>query len=115
MQITVTARFVWLEMSLQDDPSLSLNEINYIYVIDCVYLIFLVRAICGRPRPEICPLPGRLRWTLLPKERYGNWLCFGQPQTMLRKRRLITRQTVIPVWKWSIYWDWQTGFGIHRD
>jgi len=28
----------------------------------------------GRPQPEICFLPGRLRWTLLPKERYGNSL-----------------------------------------
>jgi len=33
-----------------------------------------VTAIGGRPKPELCFLPGRLRWTLLPKERYGNSL-----------------------------------------
>ena len=34
----------------------------------------LVTAIGGRPKPELCFLPGRLRWTVLPKERYGNSL-----------------------------------------
>jgi len=33
-----------------------------------------VTAVSGRPKPEICLLPGRFRWTLLPKERYGNSL-----------------------------------------
>jgi len=33
-----------------------------------------VTAIGGRPKPELCFFPGRLRWTLLPKERYGNSL-----------------------------------------
>jgi len=33
---------------------------------------FLVTAVSGRPKLEMCPLPGRLRWRLLPKERYGN-------------------------------------------
>ena len=37
------------------------------------FLIF-VTAIGGRLKPEVCFLPGRLRWTLLPKERYGNSL-----------------------------------------
>jgi len=39
-----------------------------------VFLLILVTAIGGRPKPELCSLPGRLRWTLLPKEHYGNSL-----------------------------------------
>ena len=35
---------------------------------------FLVTAVSGRPKPEICPLPGRFGWTLLPKECYGSSL-----------------------------------------
>ena len=31
-------------------------------------------ALGGRPKPELCFLPGRLRWTLLLKKRYGNSL-----------------------------------------
>ena len=34
-------------------------------------------AIGGRPKPEICFLPVRLRWTLFPKERYGHSLSLG--------------------------------------
>jgi len=37
-------------------------------------MLILVTAIGGRPKPELCFLPGRLRWTLLPKEHYGNSL-----------------------------------------
>jgi len=33
-----------------------------------------VTAIGGRSKPELCFLPGRLRWTLLPMERCGNSL-----------------------------------------
>jgi len=29
-------------------------------------------AIGGRPKHEVCFLPGRLRWTLFPVDRYGN-------------------------------------------
>jgi len=36
--------------------------------------ISLLMALCGRPTPNLCFLSGRLRWTLLPKERYGNSL-----------------------------------------
>ena len=45
---------------------------------------FCVTAIGGRPKPEIRFLPGQLRWTLLPKERYGDSLSCGwntQPST----------------------------------
>jgi len=38
------------------------------------FLLILATAIGGRPKLELCFLPGRLRWTLLPKERYGNSL-----------------------------------------
>ena len=31
------------------------------------FIQFLVMAVSGRPKPEICPLPGRLKWALLPK------------------------------------------------
>ena len=37
------------------------------------FLLILVTA-NGRPKPELCFLPGRLRWTLLPKEHYSNSL-----------------------------------------
>jgi len=37
-------------------------------------LIIFVTAISGKPAPEICFLPGQLKWTLLPKERYGDSL-----------------------------------------
>jgi len=33
-----------------------------------------VTEIGGRRMPELCFLPGRLRWTILPKERYGESL-----------------------------------------
>jgi len=33
---------------------------------------FWVTAIGGLPKPEICFLPRRLGWTLLPKERHGD-------------------------------------------
>jgi len=31
-------------------------------------------AVGCRPKRELCFLPGQLRWTFLPKERYGNLL-----------------------------------------
>jgi len=43
-------------------------------MLQCFSLFDLVTAIGGRPKPEICFLPGRLGWTLLPKERYGDSL-----------------------------------------
>jgi len=39
-----------------------------------------VTTIGGRPKPEMCFLPGR-RWTLLPNERYGNSLSGSGPNT----------------------------------
>jgi len=33
-----------------------------------------VTAVGGWPKPEFCFMPRQLRWTLLPKERYGNSL-----------------------------------------
>ena len=36
--------------------------------------VTLVTALGGKPKPEICTSPRRLRWTLLPKERYGDSL-----------------------------------------
>jgi len=38
------------------------------------FLLILMTASGGRPKPELCFLPGWLRWTLLPKEHYGNSL-----------------------------------------
>ena len=40
----------------------------------CAAVFLLMTAIGGRPKPELCFLLGRLRWTLLPKESYGNSL-----------------------------------------
>jgi len=37
-------------------------------------VLILATAVGGRPKPELCFLPGRLRLTLLPKEGYGNSL-----------------------------------------
>jgi len=37
-------------------------------------MLILVMSSGGRPKPELCFLPGWLRWTLVPKERYGNSL-----------------------------------------
>jgi len=44
--------------------------------LDLIFLFFefLVTAIGGRSKPESCFLPGRLRWTLLSKDRYSNSL-----------------------------------------
>jgi len=39
-----------------------------------VLFLILATAIGSSPKLEICFLPGRLRWTLLPKERYGDSL-----------------------------------------
>ena len=36
--------------------------------------MILMTAVGARPKPEVCFFPGRLRWTLLLKERYGDWL-----------------------------------------
>ena len=38
------------------------------------FLLILVTAIGGRPKPELCFLSGRLGYLLLPKERYGSSL-----------------------------------------
>jgi len=48
----------------------------------CFYVI-LVTAISGRLTPEICFLPGQLRWSLLPKERYGDLLSGRGSNTQL--------------------------------
>jgi len=40
-----------------------------------------VTAIYDRSKPEICDLPGRLRWTLLPKERHGDSLSGRESNT----------------------------------
>jgi len=45
-----------------------------LYANSRLFLLISVTAIGGRPKPELCFLPGRLRWTLTPKERYGNSL-----------------------------------------
>jgi len=39
-----------------------------------VFLIILATAGSGMPTPDICFLPGPLRWTLLPKHRYSDSL-----------------------------------------
>jgi len=52
-----------------------------------------VTAIGGRPKPELCFLPGRLRWTLLPRKRCGNSLSgYGSniPTFQLRGGHLTT-------------------------
>jgi len=44
----------------------------------------------GSPKPEICFLLGRLRWTLLPKKRFGDSLS-GTPNLPSERRTLTTR------------------------
>jgi len=46
-----------------------IHKIFEVFLFD----VILVMAIGGRSKPKIC-LSRRLRWTLLLKERYGNWL-----------------------------------------
>jgi len=46
-------------------------------------------AIGGRPKPELCFLLGQLRWTLLPRERYGNSLSGRGSNTQTFKRRTL--------------------------
>jgi len=70
-------------------------RINYVLPISLNQVLFyiLLTAIGGRPKPELCFLPGRLRWTILPKERYGNALsgCESKHQTFqLRDGHFIT-------------------------
>jgi len=45
------------------------------------FFIILVTAISGMPALEICFLPGTLRRTILPKERYGDSLSVGESDT----------------------------------
>jgi len=56
----------------------------------CFFLIILVTTIGGRSKPGLYFLPGRLRWTLLPKERYGNSLsgCGSNTQPSSWRRTL---------------------------
>jgi len=51
---------------------------------------FLVMAIGGRPKPELCFLLRQLRWTLLPKERYGNSLSGRGSNTQPSRREADT-------------------------
>jgi len=41
------------------------------YGIIFVFCLIRVMASGGRPKPEVCLLSGRLRWTTLPKQRYS--------------------------------------------
>jgi len=50
------------------------RDIANLYTYLSLFLFILVTVIGGRPKPELCFLPGRLRWTLLPKVRYGDSL-----------------------------------------
>jgi len=43
--------------------------------------MILATAISGMPTPEICFLPGQLRRTILPKQRYGDSPRFGESDT----------------------------------
>ena len=47
---------------------------NLLEPLQLFLIWFLVTAVSGWPKPKICPLPEPLRWTVLPKERYGNFL-----------------------------------------
>ena len=85
--------------------------LNYIYLFFLIlFFLFLETAVSGRPKPEICFLPGRLRWTLLPKERYGNSLSGQTPIRPIGRRTL---------YHWAIslfpltfkHFDWK--FTIH--
>jgi len=55
-----------------------------------------VTAIGGRPKPELCFLPGRLRWTLLPNERYGNSLSGCEHPTFQLGGRHLTTELLPP-------------------
>jgi len=49
----------------------------------CQEIFFMVVAtgLSGMPTPGICFIPGQLRWTLLPKERYGDSVSVGESVT----------------------------------
>jgi len=49
----------------------------------CCFFFILATAISGMATPEMCFLPGQLRWTLLPKKRYGNSLSGRGSNTQL--------------------------------
>ena len=55
------------------------------------FFIVLLTAISGMPTPEICFLPGQLRWTILPKG-----------STAIPQRRWIDRTYNLPMERWTI-------------
>ena len=68
------------------------SYVGFVLALSAYLLFFfwiLLTAIGGRPKPELCFLPRRLRWTLLPKKLYGNSLngCGSNTQ---RSRHLTT-------------------------
>ena len=67
---------------------------------ECFFLLILVMAVGGRPKPELCFLLGRLRWTLLPKERYGNSLvgCGSNTHLPIERQTLFHWAIAAPVW-----------------
>jgi len=46
-----------------------------------IYFFILATAISGIPTREMCFLPGKLRRTILPRERYGDSLSVGELDT----------------------------------
>jgi len=86
MQPTVSGRFDmsgWVHLNLWVSYCCSCKDVARVpgsYILQEFHVFssvsyhlwhFFGTAINGRPKPEICFLPGRLKWTLLPEERYN--------------------------------------------
>ena len=69
-----------LIMALIENIPLNVKKIAW-NVPRNVFFIILATAISGMPTPEICFLPGQLKRTLLPKERYGDSRSVGESDT----------------------------------
>jgi len=57
----------------------------------------------GRPKPDYCFLSGRLRWTLLPKKRYGDSLSESNTPTFQLRGRHCTTEHWANTIRWFVY------------
>ena len=73
-QHTVKTTFTSVVLLLSSKNEIRKLKSNLSRQFRIVTMLILATAIGGRPKPELCFLPGRLRWTLLHKERYDNSL-----------------------------------------
>jgi len=79
-------------------------KVLFVTTIWTIVFFILVTAVGGRPKPELCFLPGRLRWTLFPKERYGNSLsgCRSNTQPSNWEPDTLARTIDAPLYYWAV-------------